>query len=173
MQVCYNCGRFFEDDEIVQCRDGETALHIYCCPYCGVDDIGEAATCLMCDQNFHEDEVHEGFCLKCLWNEIDYDVALAYMKHGAGWLASFIAEQVYGASIEHTSKEFDALMEEVFLRKVADEKLRLATSKVERAEFLDECRLFCLPYYYAGEFGCDGARFAEWYAEYRKERAKG
>ena len=173
---CFNCGKFFPDEDVVQRRDGETALHIYCCPHCGVDDIGESEECSICGKEFPEGETHSGVCLSCLWEAIDYDVALAYMKSRNNWLAEFLLVDWFGASIDDhigSTPALDAFMEEAFRRLVADEKLRTALSKVEKPKFLEACRVFCLPFYHNGDFGCEGQTFAEWYAGYiKKEAAK-
>lgn len=169
---CFNCGRFFPDEDVVKRRDGETALHIYCCPHCGVDDIGESEECAICGKEFVEGEISHGFCLGCLWEAIDYDVALAYMKDHVNWLAEFILCDWFGASVDDhigTSDSLDAFLEETFRRLVADEKLRCAMCKLEEARFLEACRLFCLPYYHSGNFGLEGEQFAEWYAGRKKE----
>lgn len=169
---CYNCRKFFPDDDVVREADGETAAHIYCCPHCGVDDIGESEECEICGKEFPEGEISHGFCLGCLWEAIDYDLALAWMMHGEGWLAQFMVEEVYGGKFEGTSPEFDAFLEEVFRRKVADEKLRCAMCKLEEARFLEACRLFCLPFHPRGDFGLEGEQFAEWYAKRKKEAGR-
>lgn len=172
MYYCYNCGKFFPDEDVVQRRDGETALHIYCCPHCGVDDIGESEKCEICGEQFVEGEISHGFCLGCLWEAIDYDVALAYMKDHVNWLAEFILRDWFGASFDDrigSTEALDKFMEETFRRLVADEKLRCAMCKLEQPKFLEACRLFCLPYYPNGDFGCEGEQFAEWYAGRKKE----
>lgn len=173
---CYNCGKFFPDEDVVQRRDGETALHIYCCPHCGVDDIGESEECEICGKQFPEGETRHGFCLKCLWNAIDYDLALEYIKHDRyGGLAQFILNDWFGANFEEgaiqggSSDALNAFLEETFRRLVADEKLRCAMCKLEQPKFLEACRLFCLPYYPSGDFGVEGEQFAEWYARRKKE----
>lgn len=174
---CYNCGEFFPDEDVVQRRDGETALHIYCCPHCGVDDIGESEECEICGKQFPEGETRHGFCLKCLWNAIDYDLALEFMKSGQehGWLAQFLIGEWFGALFdgwECSSDALDEFLEETFRRLVADEKLRCAMCKLEEARFLEACRMFCLPEYPNGNFGVEGQEFAEWYAQRKKEEAK-
>lgn len=169
---CFNCGKFFPDEDVVKRRDGETAQHIYCCPHCGVDDIGESEECAICGKEFPEGETSHGFCLGCLWEAIDYDVALAYMKGHANWLAEFILGDWFGASFDDrigSTPDLDAFMEETFKRLVADEKLRTALSKVEEPKFLEACRVFCLPFYHNGDFGCEGQTFAEWFSKYGKE----
>lgn len=172
---CYNCGKFFPAEELVQRRDGETALHIYCCPHCGIDDIGESEVCAICGTEFPEGETCSGFCLGCLWEAIEYDLALAYMKGHVNWLAEFILCDWFGASVyDHigTSDSLDAFLEETFRRLVAYEKLRCVTQPDEPMKFLEACRLFCLPFYHNGDFGVEGEQFAEWYAQRKKEEAK-
>ena len=171
---CYNCRKFFPDEDVVREADGETALHIYCCPHCGVDDIGESEECAICGKEFPEGETSHGFCLGCLWEAIDYDLALAYMKHfGIEPVAEFMLNDWFDGSLEDgVSDKLAQFMEETYKRLVADEKLRCAMCKLEEARFLEACRLFCLPFYHNGDFGMEGEQFAEWYAQRKKEEAK-
>lgn len=173
---CYNCDKFFPDEDVAQRLDGETALHINCCPHCGVDDIGESEKCEICGEEFPEGYTRHGFCLNCLWDAIDYDVALEYIKNDCfGGLAQFILNDWFGASFEGgaimggSSDSLNAFLEETFRRLVADEKLRCAMCKLGEARFLEACRLFCLPDYPSGNFGLEGQEFAEWYARRKKE----
>lgn len=62
---CFNCHKFFPDDDVVREADGETAAFIYCCPWCGVDDIGESAECAICGEEFPADELCCGVCDDC------------------------------------------------------------------------------------------------------------
>lgn len=171
---CFNCGKFFPDEDVVNQRDGETALHLFCCPHCGAADLGESEECEICGKQFPEGETSHGFCLSCLWEAIDYDVALEYMKSGQedGWLAQFVLGDWFGATFdswECSTDSLDAFLAETFQRLAADEKLRCAMCKLEEARFLEACRLFCLPDYPNGDFGVEGEQFAEWYARRKKE----
>lgn len=166
---CYNCGKFFPDGDVVKRRDGETALHILCCPHCGVDDLGESAVCKVCGKEFVADELAEGYCLECLWNAIDYETALEWMKQGKGWPADFLLNDWFNCDMKgDSSDDLDAFLEETFRRIVADEKLSCAFSGVQEPRFLQCCRTFCLPHY-PEDFGSDGREFAEWFAERKKE----
>lgn len=169
MQFCYNCGKFFPDDGIVQKRDGKTGLHIYCCPHCGVDDIGYADTCSLCGKNFAVGDTREGFCLDCLLNAITYDVALDYLKY-RGELAEFFLTGWGCGKLEHSSVEFDLFLEETFKRSVALDKLNIQFG--DSAKFLRELRYWILPYHDDGYFGIEGSEFAEWYFDYLKKEAK-
>lgn len=64
--VCFNCGTFFPEDEIVEKPDGETARHLCCCPHCGADDIGDSGTCRICGREFPADELINGVCDNCM-----------------------------------------------------------------------------------------------------------
>ena len=168
---CFNCGKTFHANEIVRKFDWDTGPS-YCCPFCGVDDIAETQECSICGEDFLEGEIYSGFCLGCLWEAIDYDVALAYMKGHENWLAEFLLGDWFGASFDDrigSTPDLDAFLEETFQRLVADEKLRCAMCKLEEARFLEACRLFCLPFYPNGDFGAEGEQFAEWYAKRKKE----
>jgi hypothetical protein len=162
---CYNCEKSFPVSELVQRRDGEAALHIYCCPHCGADNVGEGEECKICGRELAEGETSGGYCLPCLWEQIDYDVALAYMKElGGSHLAEFLLNDWFDGSVHGTvSDKLNAFLEESFRRIVADEKLRLATDKYAPMDFLTACRSFCLPEY-PTRFGSNGQEFAEWYA---------
>ena len=162
---CYNCERTFPASDLVQRRDGETALHIYCCPHCGADDVGEGEVCRICGRELAEGETSGGYCLPCLWEQIDYEVALAYMKDlGGSYLAEFMLNDWFDGSFNGTaSDKLNAFLEESFRRIVAGEKLRCATDKCAPMDFLSACRSFCLPKY-PERFGGDGREFATWYA---------
>ena len=174
---CFNCGKTFHTNEIVREIDPDSGP-MYCCPYCGVNDIADTEECDICGKEFVEGEISHGFCLSCLWNEIDYFTALDYMKSKKGYLAQFIIQDWYGAEIAETSDNLDKFLEETFRRLVADEKLSVAfphnTKLTTPSEpFLTACRFFCLPHYANGDFGIEGASFAEWFKEYdQKHSAK-
>jgi len=160
---CNNCGTFFSEYEVVE-KKGELGETLMCCPICGVDDISETETCQMCEKEFTDGEVVEGYCLSCLWNAIDYSIALDYIK-SEGYLAEFmIGEWFGGGKLEHSSPELDRHLEETFKRMVADDKL------LRKTEFLAACRLFCLPGWPRHEFGIEGQMFAEWYKDYTDKK---
>ncbi len=163
--ICYNCEKTFPDSELVQRRDGETALHIYCCPHCGSDNVGEGEVCQICGCELAEGETSNGYCLPCLWAQVDYETALDYMKElGGSYLAEFLLNDWFDGSVHGTvSDKLTAFLEESFRRIVADEKLRCATDKYAPRDFLFACRSFCLPKY-PERFGGDGREFATWYA---------
>lgn len=162
---CYNCGKTFPESEIVQRRDGETALHIYCCPHCGADNVGEGEVCKICGRELAEGETSSGYCLPCLWKRVDYETALDYMKElGGSYLAGFMLNDWFDGSFNGTaSDKLNAFLEESFRRIAADEKLRCATDKHAPMYFLTTCRSFCLPEF-PERFGLNGQEFAEWYA---------
>lgn len=167
--ICYNCGKTFHGNETVRKYDPETGA-TYCCPCCGDDNIGDSEECAVCGKDFAEGETSNGFCLSCLWEAIDYDVALAYMLDNDNGLLKFLLGDWFGASFGEivSTDALDKFMQETYRRLVADEKIRTAVSKSEEPRFLEACRLFCLPHYYNGDFGIEGHEFAEWYAEQTK-----
>lgn len=165
---CGNCGATFDPADILYRRE-DYGEKIACCPVCGVSDLIETEECKLCGKEFEEDDLCEGFCLECLWEAIDYDVALEYLK----WrelLADFMIGDIFGAKLEYTSFEMNLFLEETFRRYAADEKLRTAWkhSAIE-PEFLIGCRNFILPYHYKGSIGIEGQYFAEWYADRLKQ----
>lgn len=170
--ICYNCGKTFPAEDVVKQRDPETGLHIWCCPHCGQDDVDEGEICKICGKEFCEGETHAGFCVNCLWDEIDYDVTLAYIKENK-MLAEFMIEYIWNAgAIKYSSSDLDEHLEETFRRMVANDKLSAAWGG--KADFLEQCKFFCLPDYLDHSFGHGGSDFADWYEEYmgRKEATK-
>lgn len=166
---CYNCGQFFHEYEIVT-RKGELGEPLNCCPRCGVDDIGETETCNGCGKEFVEGDTSSGYCLDCLWNAIDYDLMLEYLKD-EGLLADFMVTFVFGAGVlKDSSPEFDAHLEETFKRMVANEKL-LSWGGNDWHYFLDQCREFCIPVRDKG-FNHESRDFAEWYADHIEKARK-
>lgn len=172
---CYNCGKTFHPNEIVRDVDPDSGP-MYCCPYCGVNDIADTEECDICGKEIVEGEISHGFCLSCLWNEIDYFTALDYMKSKKGYLSQFIIQDWFGAVLEETSDNLDKFLEETFRRLVADEKLSVAVHQEPKLTtpsepFLTACRFFCLPYYANGDFGVEGDQFAEWFKKYTKTKS--
>jgi len=168
--ICHNCHSVFDSKDVVS-RFEDYGERVSCCPVCGASDLEETESCDLCGKELSVDELCEGFCIDCLWNAIDYDVALAYMKD-RGELAVFFTECIWNTGrLEHSSVDFDLFLEETFKRMVAGEKLSkcFVNFPGKKDEFLEQCRYFCLPYYYNGDFGPDGCYFAEWYKDHRKE----
>lgn len=164
---CYNCGKTFPESEIVQRRDGETALHIYCCPHCGANDIAESETCEICGEEHLEGEIYDGICLDCAWNSIDYKIALQFMED-TDCLHDFILTDWFeGGTIDGTSDKLREFLRETFLRQQADDLL------CARTDFLDRCKEFCMPYYRdrIKRFGPEGMEFVDWLNKWRKKNA--
>lgn len=156
---CGNCGATFDPADISYRRE-DYGEKIACCPVCGVSDLIETEECKLCGKEFEEDELREGYCLECLWNAIDYDVALDYLKDN-GQLAEFFLTGWGCGKLEHSSVEFDSFLEETFKRSVALDKL-MTHSFGKDGDFLKECRYWIFDF--VGEF-------AEWYAD-RLKKAK-
>ena len=167
---CGNCGATFDPADILYRRE-DYGEKIACCPVCGVSDLIETEECILCGKEFEEDDIASGYCLECLWNAIDYETALEWMKQWRGRLADFLLNDWFGGGMKgDSSRDLDSFLEETFRRIVADEKLSCALSRVQTQRFLMCCRAFCLPHYRA-DFGSDGMEFAEWYAD-RLKKAK-
>lgn len=161
---CNNCRQFFSDYEIVT-KKGELGEPLACCPFCGVDDLSDTVTCKGCGEDFLEDDLSSGFCIDCLWDSIDYDITLAYLKD-EGLLAEFIVGFIFGADVpKRSSLSFDNFLEETFKRMVANDKL------LGWHEFLDKCRDFCIPKKDNG-FCSESNDFAEWYDDYLDRQKK-
>ena len=165
---CGNCGATFDPADVTHYREDYGEI-FSACPVCGAPDLIETEECKLCGKEFEEDELYEGFCLECLWDAIDYDTALDYLKDRE-LLADFMVGDIFGAKLEYTSFEMNLFLEETFRRYAADEKLRTAwkQSAIE-PDFLIGCRNFILPYHYKGSFGIEGQYFAEWYADRLKQ----
>lgn len=173
---CENCGETFAPEDVVYHTEKHGfadgfAEKFACCPFCGSSDLIETEACDVCGKKFPDGDIESGYCLDCLWEAIDYDVALAYMKFN-NYLTEFILEEWFGAVIYdmEVSDKLRAFLEETFLRLVANDKL---LSNGKGGEFLNKCRDYCLPYYGIHEFGADGQEFAEWYRNRQRGRQNG
>lgn len=162
MMYCYNCEKTFDADEIVQKLDRETGELLLCCPHCGVDDIADTKTCSVCGREDCVDgEIHSGICLDCLWDAITYDVALEFMVE-TNTLHRFLLEDwllggdATGLSV---SIKLSLFLQETFKRFKANDLI------MDRKDFLEACKLFCLPNY-PSSFGIEGGAFAEWYEDH-------
>lgn len=172
---CHECGRFFPAADVVEHYDRFTGAHESCCPYCGETDIVESEECSDCGKEYVYSEISHGFCLKCLWNAIDYDVAFAYMMASIDGVADFILNCWFGGDLSGSVTErLEAFIEETFRRLVANERLMQTIYPGYKTDkpFLAACRKFCLPDYDDGIFGLDGHNFAAWYAKHGKDVKK-
>lgn len=165
---CGNCCTTFDPADILSRREDYGEV-LACCPVCGASDLIETEECNLCGKEFEEDYLCEGCCLECLWDAIDYDVALEYLKYRE-LLADFMIGDIFGAKLEYTSVEMNLFLEETFRRYAAVDKLLTAwkQSAIE-PDFLLRCRNFILPYHYKGSIGIEGQYFAEWYADRLKQ----
>lgn len=165
---CFGCNTFFPDDEVV-INDGDYGSKSCQCPRCGSDDIEKSETCKICGTEFVYDELANGFCLDCLWNAIDYETALEFMKDTDS-LGTFLVTVWYDAGrLEHSSIEFNRFLEETFRRLVANDKFFVAMG-LDKHDFLDACRYFCLPDKDKNDFGMDGYSFADWFYEKKSKK---
>ena len=166
---CGNCGSTFDPADVVYHRE-DYGEKIACCPVCGVSDLIETEECKLCGKEFEDSELCEGFCLECLWDAIDYDTALDYLKE-TGTLAEFFLNGWGCGKLEHSSVEFDLFLEETFRRNVALDKLNAQFGG--SSDFLRELRYWILPNHDKGDFGRFGCEFAEWYAEKQQKSKQG
>lgn len=155
---CFSCGKTFSEYELVQKTD-TTGEKINCCPHCGDNDMTETETCKICGRDFIEGEIHEGYCLECLWKAIDYQTALQFMEEKDCLHDFIITDWFDGGQVDGTSDSLRRFLWETFLRLKANDLLMCED------RFLEACRNFCLPYYHSGDFGVEGQQFAEWYAK--------
>ena len=67
MYKCNDCGSFVEKLESKFYTDSETNYEgiKYVCPFCGGDDIEDAAECKGCGEPHGESDLTEGLCPKC------------------------------------------------------------------------------------------------------------
>ena len=76
MQICLECGKVFEDDEIAHWQESRGEFWgfpcsetVSGCPECG-GDYEEAVECDRCGEWFSEDELNEGLC-ECCYDELN------------------------------------------------------------------------------------------------------
>lgn len=172
---CNNCHAVFDEHDMVRVREdyGET---YYACPICGDSDVSETEECELCGVTFDPDDLTHGFCLDCLWNAIDYDVALKYMiqkDNGLGLVNFFLEEWFNSDSIKHTSTDLVTFFVALFGKLANQERDNIQyfnlNSKVKiEPSFLNACRTHILPSW-PKLIDENADEFAEWYEEYRKE----
>lgn len=163
---CYHCDRFFDESELVQQRDPSVGYHVYVCPYCGSDDLGESDTCVSCDEDFIEGEISNGYCLECLRNAITYDLAFQYMND-KNCLAEFMLEYWFETGkLESSSMKFDLFLSFLYQQLEDEDAQRIRGG--HKALFYEACVEFCLPNHESGNFSAEAQQFAEWYANKQK-----
>lgn len=163
--ICNNCGATFDPADISTYQEDYGEL-FHACPNCGSSDIEETESCELCGEELRCDELRSGFCLDCLWNAIDHETALAYMKDSDS-LADFMLNSWFGSNVRviSTTDDLNQHFEKVFRGLAQTEELskQFGISMV----FLEACRYYCLPDY-PEMFGVEGGEFAEWFSDYRK-----
>ena len=115
---CTSCGYVFdyEDRTVVKESHGfDDGLYetFSCCPNCG-GDFEDAADCCECGETFTENELHDGWCEKCLRETINYDTFLEYCEANKEeqYLDIFVMSELLGGMDcpKHSSYEFHQLM---------------------------------------------------------------
>lgn len=143
MKKCLDCGCVFE--ELAEWTEPHGEI-MHGCPNCHVGEIVEAGTCRGCFEVFAESELYGGYCKNCLRDRIDYDNALAYLIEN-DYLADFMFCMIWnmdGETPSNVSVEFSLELQEIYKRKVADEKLMNAFVKNPRYEFLEALKNYLL-----------------------------
>lgn len=109
------------------------------CPYCG-GDILPVISCRICGEEKTEDEMVGTICLECLELSISYDSFLGFSeeREDKSWnftpnhIQTFLFENVFNITgMTESSKELRAEMRELYLRKVAHEKLTGKTTLLD------------------------------------------
>lgn len=124
MYRCEVCEELFEELALV----GDNGIVHRGCPNCGSDMWTELDACDACKDEFPVDELFYGLCADCLRKKCTYDKALAYLKE-RGNLGSFFCWHVNeGFEPEMFAEEFLDMLEEIFLRKKANDLLTGSTN---------------------------------------------
>lgn len=131
MFLCESCGRTFENLEHYSESHGFAfgpAEEWDGCPYCGESGAVEVETCDGCGEVANTDELFLGLCADCLRKKCTYDKALAYLKE-RGKLGSFFCWHLNaGYEPDAFSEEFLGTVEEIFLRRKANDLLTGSTN---------------------------------------------
>ena len=167
MYKCIDCGHVFEDgDQAVwyenqgECH-GVTAMERFSgCPVC-CGDYDEVHQCKKCGEWHIEGELYDGWCKKCLRENINYDTFFEYCEANIDeqYLDGFMMFYLLGGMDcpNKVSPEFHQLMVETYKRRVADARLLGG-----RFDFLADCVRFIMD--------DDGSIGRENYAEWLNNR---
>lgn len=161
MYKCLECGHVFEEGEQAVWREAhgfsDGLYEEFCgCPHCK-GEYEEAATCKNCGEVHTSNELHEGWCVDCLTNVLDYETFFEYCEAHAEdrYLDQFVMMYLLGGMDcpERVSREFHTLMRETYL-----DAVQLSRIYHESDDFIADCAAFVLDD--DGDFGRD--RFAHW-----------
>lgn len=168
---CLECGLVFDSENAVDVTEhhGEPDAipEVFSvCPCCG-GGYEEVCECEHCGDVFFGEDLYDGYCGACLRNAITYKNALEFMEadckaYSFGYLEEFAFEKILNLDSRYMrvgSSEAKKVFRELYLRKVANEKL------CGGKEFLDTVRSWimnddCAHNYIEREF------FAEWLNEH-------
>lgn len=166
MFKCKNCGCVFGEEEMRFVNESHGFNdgfyeRIEVCPNCGCDGcFEEMGKCEDCGEYFEENDLFGCFCIDCLKEEITYQSALEFMERDCcDSLDIFMFESVFEVDCpKKRSEKMDKHLKEVYMRFVADEKLRRTDV------FLKKAQDFILNY--DGDYGKEN--FADFIIEKRK-----
>lgn len=164
--ICHNCKTIFDRFDAVKVREDYGEFH-YACPACGADDMSETDSCRVCHDEFDAEDLHNGFCMDCLWFAIDYDVALKYMLYeqdGLGLVNFFLDEWFNADCINKTTKELTAFFEALYGKLASAERDRAKLFPGIATPFIEALRNHIMPDY-PNRFDSYARDFSEWYAE--------
>lgn len=170
--ICNRCGRVFSAEDAVTVKESFGEVHP-ACPGCGADDMVRSAKCDVCGSDFDIDALPNYICIDCLWDAIDYDVALKYMldntPDGLELVNFFLVEWFHADPIQRTTPELTAFFTALFCKLAAAERELLRPGWEKMAGFLMACRTHCLPRY-PTDFQDGGYDFSDWYVSYRSNK---
>ena len=139
MFKCYDCGATFFEPKIVSQSvpygEGYASYELSQCPNCN-GSFGEAFICKDCEQYFFEDELHNGYCIDCVKENLDdpedlFEFSEQFVDKGC--INEFALEMFSGTSginsilklllnfIYHFNPEMLQASKNKFIEKYADE----------------------------------------------------
>lgn len=128
---CENCGKTFET--MAHYTESHGFPHPPFeewdgCPFCGESRPTEVETCDGCGETVDVDDLYYGLCADCLRKKCTFDRALAYLK-GREKLGNFFCWHLNaGYEPEAFSEEFLDMLEEIYLRRKANDLLTGSTN---------------------------------------------
>lgn len=130
MYKCLDCGHLFEEGEEKIKKEymgcflgGSYVEESSVCPHCG-GDFEETEECKCCGKPFRAEELYSGYCEDCAEKKITYQNALEFFQEEDS-VCDFIFVEVFKLpKCEVKTDELRSAMKELFLRYVADDRIR-------------------------------------------------
>lgn len=135
MYICIDCNATFDEFKWIIEPHGEKTP---CCPQCNGNFV-PAEKCRVCGQYFDEEDLKEGYCDKCLKEQLTFENFRAYASEGyedeeLSMLEEFVLNHCFDLSFDDmptgSSKKLKELLYKTYDEYINDEKEKILNGRL-------------------------------------------